>query len=71
MLKIITIFRIPLFKIQRVCGDSLMHQKTGRSIINTNFGGSTRQEMRSLEACFETLGVVSEGYSIFFTSFNL
>lgn len=71
MLKTVTIFSIPLFKVQRVCGDNPTHPKTGSSIIDINFGETTRQETRSLEVCFETLGVVSEGYSIFFTSFDL
>lgn len=47
MLKIVTIFSIPLFKVQRVCEDSPTHQKSSSFIINIDFGGTARQETRS------------------------
>lgn len=71
MLKTATIFSVPLFKVQSICGDSPTRQETGSSIANTDFGGTTRQEMKSLEVGYETSGIASEGYSILFTFFNL
>lgn len=47
MLQIVTIFSIPLFKVQRVCEDSPTHQKSSSFIINIDFGGIAGQETRS------------------------